>query len=171
VALAGKAKGLECDFAPGSLIISGGGLKGYKDPPPDWEDQIKRFFGIERMCGMYGMSEGMGSAPLCSHGFYHFRPYTIPIVLDEAMRELPRAGVQTGRLALFDLLAQTSWGGFITSDRVTMHWDEDCACGWKGPRIERDIGRIADGEGGDEKISCAGSAQAYDEFMEFVMQV
>jgi hypothetical protein len=170
VVLSGKAKGLKCDFAPGSIIMTGGGMKGYKDAPADWEQQIVDFFGVDRLCGMYGMSEGMGSAPLCSHGFYHFRPFTIVILLDGEMRELPREGVQTGRLAWFDLLAETSWGGFVTGDRVTMHWDEDCACGWKGPRIEKDVGRFFE-IGGDEKISCAGSAQAYNEFMDFVSQV
>jgi len=171
VALAGEAKGVKCDFAPGSVIISGGGLKGYKDPPADWQDRIRRFFGIDRISGMYGMSESMGSAPLCSQGFYHFRPFTIPFVLDEGMRDLPRRGVQTGRFAQFDLLAQTYWGGFITGDKVTMHWDDDCPCGWKGPRVSNDISRISEGAGEDDKVSCAGSAAAYDEFMEYVTQV
>jgi hypothetical protein len=171
VALSGQAKGLRCDFAAESFILSGGGMKGYKDPPADWEDQIKQFFGVDRICGGFGMSENMGMAPLCSHGFYHFRPFTIPLLLDSQMRALPRTGVQTGRLALFDLLPETYWGGFITGDQVTMRWDEDCACGWKGPRLEKAISRIADAESGDEKISCAGSAQAYNEFMDFVAQV
>jgi len=169
-ALSGRSNGLKCDFAPGSFIISGGGMKGYKDAPPDWESQILDFFGVDRICGMYGMSESMGSAPLCSHGFYHFRPFTVVMVLDDEMRELPREGVQSGRLAVFDLLAETYWGGFVTGDRVRMHWDEDCGCGWKGPRIEQEIARSFEA-GGDDKISCAGSAQAYNEFMDFVSQV
>jgi hypothetical protein len=113
----------------------------------------------------------MGTAPLCSQNYYHFMPHTVPILIDAEARELPRAGVQTGRLALFDLLAETYWGGFISGDQVTMHWDEDCACGWKGPRIEKTITRFAEMEGGDDKITCAGSAQAYNEFMDYVSQV
>ena len=61
--------------------------------------------------------------------------------------------------------------GIITGDQVTMHWDEECGCGWKGPRIGKTITRFAEMEGGDDKITCAGSAQAYNEFMEYVMQV
>ncbi|TAL03044.1 MAG: hypothetical protein EPO08_05095 [Rhodospirillaceae bacterium] len=171
VALSGKAKGLKCSFASNSIIMSGGGMKGYKDAPPDWKDQIKKFFGIERFCSMYGMSECVGSAPMCEHGFFHFMPFIIPILLDKDARELPREGIQTGRLALFDLLAETYWGGFISGDQVTMHWDENCACGWKGPRIETTITRFAEMEGGDDKITCAGSQQAYNEFMDYVMQV
>jgi hypothetical protein len=171
IAVSGKAKGLKCSFAPGSFILSGGGMKGYKEAPPDWEDQIKQFFGIDKMYSNYGMSECMGLATMCSCGFFHFAPYTIPIVLDKDAKELPREGVQTGRLALFDLLAETYWGGFISGDQVIMHWDDNCDCGWKGPRVERTITRFAEMEGGDDKITCAGSAQAYNEFMDYVMQV
>ena len=171
IALTGKAKGLKCSFAAGSVLFSGGGMKGVKDVPADWEDQVKEFFGIERICSMFGMSECIGSVPPCAQGFFHFMPFIIPILLDGEGRELPREGVQTGRLALFDLLAETYWGGFISGDQVTMHWQEDCSCGWKGPRMAKTITRFAEMEGGDDKITCAGSARAYDEFMDYVMQV
>lgn len=49
-----------------------------------------------------------------------------------------------------------------------MHWGYDCACGWKSPRIEDDIQRHAQIEGGDDKISCAGTAAAYNDFMDYV---
>lgn len=171
VALAGKAKGIKCSFAPGSIILSGGGMKGFKEAPADWKELIKEFFGIDKWCGVYGMSECAGFAPMCEQGYFHFMPYTIPILLDRDARQLPREGAQTGRLALFDLLAETYWGGFISGDQVIMHWDEDCACGWKGPRIENNIARFAEMEGGDDKITCAGSQQAYNEFMDYVMSL
>jgi len=171
VAMTGKAKGLTCSFAPGSIILSGGGMKGFKDAPPDWENLVKTFFGVDRFCSVYGMSEIMGTAPLCKEGFYHVMPHIIAILLDKDARELPRTGIQTGRLAVFDVLPETYWGGFISGDQVTIHWDEDCPCGWTGPRIEKTITRFAEMEGGDDKITCAGSAQAYNEFMEFVMAV
>jgi hypothetical protein len=171
VAMQGHAKGLKCDFAPGSFIVSGGGMKGYKDAPGDWKERVKAFFGIDRICGTYGMSECMGLTPQCSEGNYHYMPHAIPILVDKDARELPREGVQTGRLALFDLLAETYWGGFISGDQVTMHWDEDCPCGWKGPYLEDNVVRFAEMEGGDDKITCAGSAQAYNEFMDFMMEV
>jgi hypothetical protein len=97
-------------------------------------------------------------------------PYTLPMLLDTEGNELPREGVHKGRLAVFDLLAESYWGGFISGDEVTMHWDERCACGWGGPRIEKSIRRYSEMEGGDDKITCAGSAQAYNEFMSFVME-
>jgi hypothetical protein len=171
IAMTGKAKGLTCEFAPGSILMSGGGMKGFKDAPADWQERIKAFFGIDRICKMYGMSECIGSVPPCTCGHYHFFPYTIPYILDRDANPLPREGVQTGRLALFDLLAETYWGGFISGDQVTMHWDEDCPCGWKGPYLEDNIARFAEMEGGDDKITCAGSAQAYNEFMDYVMNI
>lgn len=66
LALAGRKAGIVCEFAPGSILTCGGGMKGFRDAPADWEDVIKDFFGIERLCSMYGMSEFMGQAPLCS---------------------------------------------------------------------------------------------------------
>jgi hypothetical protein len=171
VAMAGKAKGLKCAFAPGSFFLCGGGMKGFKNPPADWEELIKSFFGIDKICRTYGMSECMTTTPCCSHGFHHFLPFTIPILLDAEMHELPRTGVQTGRLAVFDLLAETYWGAFISGDQVTMHWDDDCPCGWKSPRVTKDITRFSTIEGGDDKISCSGSAEAYNEFMDYVTQV
>jgi hypothetical protein len=163
-------KGLRCSFAPGSVLVGGGGMKGYKDAPANWEDIVKEFFGIDRFASMYGFSECIGTAPLCKHDYFHFMPYTIPMLLDTDGNELPRQGVQKGRLAVFDLLAESYWGGFVSGDEVTMHWDEKCECGWGGPRIEKSIRRYSEMEGGDDKITCAGSAQAYNEFMSFVME-
>jgi hypothetical protein len=167
----GLAKGLKPSFAPNSLISTGGGLKGLKDPPEDWEAFVMDYFGVERIAAIYGMSEIMGTAPKCSAGFYHIPPYTLPVLLDADNLELPRKCTQTGRFAAFDLLAQTYWGGFISGDKVTIHWDEDCPCGWKGARVDPEIARFSELEGGDDKISCSGSVQAYNEFMEYVSQV
>jgi hypothetical protein len=171
LAARGLESGRRCDFSPDSALLTGGGMKGYA-APANWKEQIKDFFGVERISSLYGMSECMGTAPLCGEGYYHFFPFTIPIVLDENFVPLPRDGVQTGRMAVFDLLAETYWGGFITSDRVTMHWDEDCRCGWKGPRLGLEVARFTDIEGGeDDKITCAGTAEAYNEFMDYVSGV
>jgi len=171
LALKGREQGVECEFAPGSVLFTSGGLKGLNDPPADWEQLLKDFFGVDRLSSIYGMTECMGYAPLCSAGYYHFFPYTIPLLLDPDGNVLPRQGVQTGRFAFVDLLAESYWGGFITGDRITMHWDEDCACGWKGPRLDRNIARFSELEGGDDKISCAGSEEMYSEFMDYVSNV
>jgi hypothetical protein len=168
VAKAGLEKGMRCEFAPGSIMVGGGGMKGYKDAPEDWEDQVKYFFGVDRLANQYGFSESIGNAPLCEAGFFHFLPYTVPILMDSEGRALPREGVQKGRLVLVDPIPTSYWGGFTSGDEVTMHWEDDCPCGWRGPRAGKTIRRFAESEGGDDKITCAGSQAAYNEFMEFV---
>lgn len=167
----GIDKGLKTSFAPGSFIMTAGGLKGYKDAPEDWEAFVQDYFGVDRIGSIYGMSECMGIAPRCSQGHYHIPPWTLPILLDADMNELPREGSQTGRFAMFDLLAETYWGGFTSGDKVTIHWDEDCPCGWTAPRVGPEIVRFSELEGGDDKISCSGSAEAYNEFMDYVSQI
>jgi hypothetical protein len=172
LALKGRELGIVCEFAPGSMILTGGGMKGYKDAPADWEDLVKGFYGVERIDSLYGMSECMGFAPRCEQGSYHFLPFTLPLVLDDDFAALPREGVQTGRMALFDLLAETYWGGFISGDRVTIHWDHACECGWTGPRIDPDIVRFSELEGvEDDKLTCAGTADAYNAFMDYVAEI
>lgn len=168
VAKAGLDKGMQCEFAPGTVMIGGGGMKGYKDAPADWEDQVKHFFGVSRLSNQYGFSECIGNAPLCEAGYFHFLPYSIPLLMDADGKALPREGVQKGRLVLVDPIPTSYWGGFVSGDEVTMHWDEGCDCGWGGPRAAKTIRRFAENEGGDDKITCAGSQQAYNEFMEFV---
>ena len=170
-ARSGIDKGLKPEFAPGSFIMTGGGMKGFKDAPDDWELFVRDYFGIERIGMFYGMSEVMGMSPRCSQGHFHIFPHTIPLLFDRDMNLLPRIGAQTGRYAFFDLLTETYWGGFISGDQITIHWDEDCACGWKGPRVGPEITRFAEMAGGDDKITCAGTAQAYNEFMDFISQV
>ena len=168
VARAGLDKGLQCEFDPGSIMVGGGGMKGYKDAPADWEDQIKNFFGVAKLANQYGFSECIGNAPLCDAGFFHFLPYTVPLLMDAEGKCMPREGVNTGRLVLVDPIPTSYWGGFTSGDEVTMHWDDGCDCGWKGPRAAKTIRRFAENEGGDDKITCAGSQAAYNEFMEFV---
>jgi hypothetical protein len=169
LAMKGLDNGFRCEFTPDSVLISGGGMKGYSDAPPDWRDRIRQFLGIEQMHSHYGMSEIMGHSIMCEGGFFHFFPYTVPVVLDEEFVPLPREGVQTGRLAVFDVLAETYWGGFISGDRVTIHWDGDCSCGWDSPRIGPDIVRFSELEGeGEDKLTCAGTAKAYSDFMDYV---
>jgi hypothetical protein len=168
VAKAGLDAGRVCEFAPGSVLIGGGGMKGYKDAPEDWEDQVKTFFGINRLGNQYGFSECIGNAAACEAGFFHFFPYTVCLLMDGEGKSLPREGVQKGRLVCVDPIPTSYWGGFVSGDEVTIHWEDDCPCGWNGPRAAKTIRRFAESEGGDDKITCAGSQQAYDEFMEFV---
>ncbi|SDC77171.1 hypothetical protein SAMN05444678_105191 [Sphingomonas sp. YR710] len=169
LAMAGRERGLKCEFAPGSIVTTGGGMKSLKNPPEDWREIILDFFGVERLCTLYGFSEIMSAAPECTHGYYHFFPYAVVMLMGPEGQALPREGVQTGRLSVFDLLAETYWGAFVSGDEVTVHFDDDCPCGWRGPRLTNQIRRYSEMEGGDDKITCSGSAKAYDEFMEYVM--
>jgi hypothetical protein len=169
VAQAGLDKGVKCEFAPNSIMVGGGGMKGFKEAPENWREIAMEFFGVDRLCSSYGFSENMGNAPQCDAGFYHFFPYTIVMLMGPDGEALPREGVQTGRMAVYDLLAESCWGGIVSGDEVTAHFDDDCPCGWRGPRLESSIRRYSEMEGGDDKITCSGSAKAYDEFMDFVM--
>jgi hypothetical protein len=168
VVKAAKDRGLECQFAPGTIVTGGGGMKGYKDAPDDWEQQIKDFFGVAKFSNQYGFSECIGNGPLCDAGYFHLPPYSVPLLMGKEGEALPREGAQTGRLVLVDLVPLSYWGGFTSGDEVTVHWDGKCDCGWDSPRIGKTIRRFAENEGGDDKITCAGSQQAYNEFMEFV---
>jgi hypothetical protein len=169
VARAGLDRGMKCEFAPGSVMVGGGGMKSYKGASENWENDLTEFFGIPKLSNFYGFSECIGYSPMCEAGYFHFMPYVIPIVVEEDMRQLPRTGVQTGRMVLVDLLAESYWGAFTSGDEVTIHWEEDCACGWKSPRLEKTIRRLSQSEGGEDKITCAGSQQAYNEFMDYVI--
>ncbi|MEJ5979581.1 hypothetical protein WG901_23215 [Novosphingobium sp. PS1R-30] len=168
VARAGLERGVKCEFAPGSIISGGGGMKGYKDAPDDWEEQIMQFFGVDFMGNQYGFSECIGNAPLCRAGFFHLPPYSVPLLMGAEGEALPREGAQKGRLVLVDLIPQSYWGGFTSGDEVTVHYDGKCDCGWDSPRVAKSIRRFGENEGGEDKITCAGSQQAYNEFMEFV---
>ena len=68
--------------------MTAGGLKGY-NAPADWRQKLQEFFGIQKLSSLYGMSECMGLAPKCDEGYYHFLPFTVPIVLDEDANPLP----------------------------------------------------------------------------------
>src|SRR4029450_9015161 len=84
---AGQEKGLKPSFAPDSFIMSGGGMKGLKNAPEDWEGFVRDYFGIQTIGMVYGMSECMSTAPRCSHGNYHFFPQVLPILLDRDANE------------------------------------------------------------------------------------
>ena len=110
VAKAGLKKGLTCEFAPGSIMMGGGGMKGYKDAPDDWEDQVKSFFGVDKLGNQYGFSECIGNAPLCDAGYFHFLPYAVLMLMGPEGEALPREGVQTGRLVIVDPIPTSYWG-------------------------------------------------------------
>ena len=168
LAQAGLKRGVRQVFSPESVVVSGGGAKGLVRPD-DWEVPVCEFTGVSRMKGGYSMSEICGTHVMCDYGRYHIAPWIISYVLHPDSSELlTRTGVVTGRAAFYDLLANSHWGGFITGDEITVHWDGQCPCGSSTAFIEDAISRYSERRGGDDKISCAATPEAHQEAMEFL---
>ena len=167
----GLAEGRTGLFAPDSAVSTGGGAKGVV-LPPDWKEMLMKFAGVDRVSVNYSMSETSGFNMACERGNYHIAPWLIPFMLDpETSKPLPRTGTVTGRMAFYDLLPDTHWGGFISGDEVTITWDKPCGCGRTGHHLAPTIDRYSAQQGGDDKISCAASAEAHEEAMDFLAQV
>ena len=171
LASAGLERGVRGVLAPDSVITTGGGAKG-QTVPPDWEAKVVEFLGVPRLRHGYGMTEVMGQHKLCTEQRFHIEPWTILYVLDpDSGAALPRTGAQTGRAAYFDLLNDSSWGGFVTGDEVTVEWTRQCPCGRTTAHIARKIERYSEQRGGDDKISCAAAADAHDAALHFLTDV
>jgi len=173
MAIAAAAKGLKHMFAANSLIAMGGGSKG-RVLPDGWQETLFGFLG-RTVRNSYGMSEMMGGAVRgCRQGNYHLQPWVILYLLDpQSGAILPRHGVKTGRFGFFDTLASTYWGGFLSGDEVTISWEDavPCTCGRIGPYLHPLIRRYSEQEGGDDKVSCAGSPEAQDKAVEFLLSI
>lgn len=166
----GLARGMKGVFAPDSVILTGGGAKG-QVLPPDWKEKAKEFCGVSAIVHSYGMSEIMANHMMCSHDRYHMGVTAILFILDpDTGAALPRKGVQTGRAAFFDLVADTYWGGFVSGDEITVDWDGTCKCGRKTVHISPAIERYSVKRGGDDKITCAAAADAHDEALNYLTQ-
>jgi hypothetical protein len=172
LAIEARKAGLTHLFTPDTLASIGGGAKG-RTFDEDYKEVICRFIGMEKYpLDGYGMSEMcLGSSRMCPLGNIHPLPNLIPFLLDHKTGALlPREGTQSGRYGWFDLTIETHWGGLLSGDRVTMTWDEPCACGRIGPIIHSDIRRFTEIEGNDDKITCAGATDAHDKALEFIAQ-
>lgn len=159
-----RRRDLQPQLHPDSFILTGGGTKGHEFPD-GWLELIHSVF-PPPYAELYAMTESTASARLCSTGWYHLPPTVIPFLLDPDTSEpRSRQGTQTGRFALFDLCAETHWGGAITGDRVTIDWEGGCACGRRGPRVDYDVKRFSELRD-DDKITCAKSPGAYERAVE-----
>ena len=161
-----KSKGVaDGDFHPDTVISIGGGRKG-ANLPEDFEDQCYRFFnlGETNFNDGYGMAEMSGFCPI-SHktGGWTIPPWIIALVLDKKGENLLNPedgrGQAEGRFAFIDLLVDGRWGGLISGDKVTVDFapGED---GLKTPLLSN-LMRYKDLPGGDDKLSCAGTIDAY----------
>jgi GH25 family lysozyme M1 (1,4-beta-N-acetylmuramidase) len=159
--------GVHWTFAPGSVLVIGGGAKG-NNLPASWAETVAQFTDA-RIVKSYGMQEISNLQLMCEAGRYHLQPWVIPFILDpDTSALLPRSGVQVGRLGVFDLLAESHWGGVLSGDEVEVDFDSPCECGATTLHVGPDIARLSDKRGGDDKITCTASPQAYDEAMQFL---
>ena len=157
-------------FSSDSVMFCPGGTKG-QSLPDNWMESVKEMTGVEYITNAYGMSEVIGLNPICEHGHYHLVPWVIPFVLDpDTCAPLPRTGVQTGRAAFFDLGVSNHWGGFISGDEITVHWDDRCPCGMKGAFMKDDVVRYSEKQGGDDKINCVATASAHQDALDFLLE-
>lgn len=164
----GLKQGRRNIFHPDSVILTGGGAKGMQ-LPDNWREVIAEFTGVRRIDMAYSMSEVMGTHKMCEHGRYHMVPWVIPFILDpETSKPMPRTGTTTGRAAFYDLSATSHWGGFITGDEVTLHWDSPCPCGRTTPFFDDPIRRFSEARGGDDKITCAATPEAHQEALDYL---
>jgi hypothetical protein len=165
----GLAQGMKNLYGSDCILQTGGGGKGV-DLPDNWLEILCEFTGAPRASQIYGMTEINMVSSKCSNGHYHIPPWIILYVLDgDTGVPKPRAGVQVGRAAYFDLVPDSYWGGFVTGDEVTVHWDA-CACGRTTPHMESKILRYSDKQTGDDKITCAAAADAHTAAVEFLSQ-
>jgi hypothetical protein len=151
-------------FHPDTVVNAGGGIKGVA-LPPDYKEQVDRFFGPVVRPGNYGMTELAQVMPRCEAGRYHRAPALIWLIVDRDGERLLTAndgedGVVEGRFAFLDLLYEGRWGGLITGDKVRADLKPRCPCGRRGPTLFDTITRFAQ-PGEDDHIGCAGTVDAY----------
>jgi hypothetical protein len=148
-------------FSASSIISTGGGTKGAA-LPDDYKQQIDAFYGGVRRRTSYGMAELSITFPKCEVARYHPVPWCVTLVLDESGERVlnQREGRVEGRAAFFDVALHGRWGGVVSDDRITVDFDT-CQCGRPGPTILDNVVRYADLQGKDDKLSCAGTIDAY----------
>jgi hypothetical protein len=149
------------EFHPQSYIAAGGGIKGVT-LPPDYKEQVDRFYGNVIRGTAYGMTEQAQVMPRCEAMRYHCPPGLIMLLLDRPGETLLEAtsGIVEGRYAFLDLLYDGRWGGLISGDKISVDFAERCPCGRRGPTILDTIARYAQ-TGEDDHIGCAGTIDAY----------
>jgi hypothetical protein len=154
-----RARGVQPgEFHPETVITGGGGTKGAA-MPPDYQEQILQFFGISpaSVTSGYGMSE-VSTALGEVDGRYRPAPWVVPLLLDDSGEKLidQDSGQAEGRFAFFDASLEGRWGGVITGDHVTVDFSTATPSVVAGS-----IERYSALEGGDDKLTCAGTIDSY----------
>jgi hypothetical protein len=154
-----RARGINAgEFHPATVITGGGGTKGAA-LPDDYEDQILGFFGFSRhnVQSGYGMSELSAGCPMVDER-YRPMPWVIPLILDDDGERLLNAddGLVEGRFAFFDVSINGRWGGVISGDRVVADFTTPNVS-----IVDGSVARYSDLEDGDDRLTCAGTVDAY----------
>jgi hypothetical protein len=156
---AAKRRGLRGgSFNPDIVVMAGGGTKGAQ-LPSDYKEQILELYGVgpERVLSGYGMSEVSTAMPLIDDR-YRIAPWVVPLLLDhEATRLIdPVEDRMEGRFAFFDVSIDGRWGGVVTGDRVIGDFSTPTLT-----VVDGSVARYSDLEGGDDKLTCAGTVDAF----------
>jgi hypothetical protein len=154
----------EGQLTAANALTCGGGLKGVA-LPSDYRERIFHMLGIDasRFLHYYSMQELNVRLPKCPEaGRYHVPPQAALLVLDEGGEALaPVSDRQAvGRAGFVDVTVDGRWGGTISGDQVHVDFGA-CSCGRPGPTIADDITRYSDLGGDGDKITCAGTMDAY----------
>jgi hypothetical protein len=162
IARSGLEAGVRAEFAPGSVVMGGGGGKGIV-LPENADEVIRAFFGVQSVRGGYGMTEQNFYLVTCEHERLHIPPWVTVLLLDpDSGQPLPRSGVQTGRASFFDMTQDGGWGGIVTGDRISVDYTP-CPCGRTTLHITKKIQRFSDITGDDDKLTCAAAPSAQAE--------
>ena len=129
LATEGLARGVEAVFAPARWWPAAAAPRA-SCCPPDWQEPVLKFFGVDRLVMGYGMSEISAMHMMCESGRYHVQPWVIPFVLRPRHQRarIPAKGVQVGRAAFYDPATTAHWGGIMSGDEIELSY-EPCSCG------------------------------------------
>lgn len=152
--------GIQLEFPPDTVVLIGGGLKD-RALPDGHRVELRRFYGDARVVSTYGQSEVTAACPECVEGHWHIPPTTLALLLDESGRFVQNRphGQAEGRMAAFDIAADSRWGGFLSSDWVRINFSA-CECGLESPTIV-ECSRLDSVLAADDKLSCAGRSEMF----------
>jgi hypothetical protein len=157
--------GRTASLAPGSLLGTGGGMKGAHGMGPagirqeEIRQDLQSAFRLTDgapvpIRDVYGLAEANWAAMQCAHGNYHIPPWVHAVTLDDDEVFQPETRT-TGLLAFFD-----PYGGgdlfpafFRTADRATLARGTACPCGEPGSYLEEGSIQRLDLFG---EVGCAG---------------
>ncbi|WP_341675064.1 acyl-protein synthetase [Niveibacterium sp. SC-1] len=143
--LACRREGRKFEFAPGSVLIHGGGWKRMLDIQVDnaaFKTGIAETLGIHQVHNYYGMAEQVGTIFMeCAHGRLHTTDYS-DVVVRDPLSLAPQPDGATGLLQVLSELPRSYPGhSLLTEDVGAVTGEDDCLCGRKGRTLRVD-GRL-----------------------------